>query len=156
MLWWTTLLWWIQVASRGTRSYTSWWDHAPHSKAGKRQDWRQIKRTLKDFNPELALDPQGADRFGDTDLSKRGLDNSPYLFPAVPVWDRERMLTQSQKLGNSKQVDLLAFCDAHLLAHLRTVSPALAAKVQSKWWVGKGSGSFPGLTGSETPTPTHC
>lgn len=53
---------------RGTRSYTSWWDHAPHSKAGKRQDWRQIKRTLKDLDPELALDPQGADRFGDTDL----------------------------------------------------------------------------------------
>ena len=68
---------------RGTRSYTSWWDHAPHSKAGKRQDWRQIKRTLKDLDPELALDPQGADRFGDTDLQER-TRQFPLLVPCCP------------------------------------------------------------------------
>ena len=93
----------------------------------------------------------------ETLISKRGLDNSPDLFPAVPVWDRERMLTQSQKLGNSKQVDLLTFCDAHLLAHLRTVSPALAARVQSRWWIGKSGLASQASQASQAlrPQPPH-
>lgn len=66
------------------------------------------------------------------------------------------MLILSQGAANPKQVDLLTFCDARLLAHPTIVPAAPAAKAQSSWWVGKVLGSFSGLTGSENTTPTHC